>query len=202
MRTISPGHETVDTVAASPQSVTGRVNAANKVRKVRAGIKTCKSEMRETETVSYTKHCVIRHIKTWNENVMFDIFNVNNAVICEPVYGPLSPYIFTQHVTVIKACSWCFTLKSGWSIGDRLSDSDIEITELILRPRIKTQRYSDVHFHRSSVNQLFSTLPSKPKLLIDFLSDQQIISCPACPFQYCVFYSLGGSEFFLLSVMA
>ncbi|XP_061580382.1 olfactory receptor 52K1-like [Cololabis saira] len=41
-----------------------------------------------------------------------------------------------------------------------------------------------------------------PKLLIDFLSKQQIISYSACLFQYFLFYSLGGSEFLLLAAMA
>ncbi|XP_023268330.1 olfactory receptor 11A1-like [Seriola lalandi dorsalis] len=41
-----------------------------------------------------------------------------------------------------------------------------------------------------------------PKLLIDFLSEKQIISYSACLFQVFMFYSLGGSEFLLLSAMA
>ncbi|XP_044071818.1 olfactory receptor 11H2-like [Siniperca chuatsi] len=41
-----------------------------------------------------------------------------------------------------------------------------------------------------------------PKLLIDFLSEKQIISYSACLFQFFLYYSLGGSEFLLLSVMA
>ncbi|KAM9347078.1 olfactory receptor 11A1-like [Symphorus nematophorus] len=41
-----------------------------------------------------------------------------------------------------------------------------------------------------------------PKLLIDFLSEKQIISYSACLFQYFIFYSLSGSEFLLLSAMA
>ncbi|XP_031150955.1 olfactory receptor 4E1-like [Sander lucioperca] len=41
-----------------------------------------------------------------------------------------------------------------------------------------------------------------PKLLIDFLSEKQIISYSACLFQFQIFYSLGCSEFFLLSAMA
>nr|XP_040058147.1 olfactory receptor 10J4-like [Gasterosteus aculeatus aculeatus] len=48
---------------------------------------------------------------------------------------------------------------------------------------------------------LFSTV-IYPKLLIDFLSDEQIISYPACLFQWFSYYWLGGSDFFLLSVMA
>ncbi|XP_040912300.1 olfactory receptor 4N2-like [Toxotes jaculatrix] len=48
---------------------------------------------------------------------------------------------------------------------------------------------------------LFSTA-IYPKLLIDFLSEQQIISHPLCHVQYFIFYSLGGSEFLLLSAMA
>ncbi|XP_039672973.1 putative olfactory receptor 13C6 [Perca fluviatilis] len=41
-----------------------------------------------------------------------------------------------------------------------------------------------------------------PKLLIDFLSEKQIISYSACLFQFYIFYTFGGSEFLLLSVMA
>ncbi|XP_037542584.1 olfactory receptor 142-like [Nematolebias whitei] len=41
-----------------------------------------------------------------------------------------------------------------------------------------------------------------PKLLIDFLSDKQIVSYSACIFQFFMFYTLGGSEFILLAVMA
>ena len=48
---------------------------------------------------------------------------------------------------------------------------------------------------------LFSTAVY-PKLLIDLLSEKQIISYPACLFQFHMFYSLGGSEFLLLAAMA
>ncbi|XP_074514105.1 olfactory receptor 11A1-like [Sebastes fasciatus] len=48
---------------------------------------------------------------------------------------------------------------------------------------------------------LFSTT-IYPKLLIDFLSEKQIISYSACLFQFQVFYSFGGSEFLLLAVMS
>ncbi|XP_039673221.1 olfactory receptor 13C2-like [Perca fluviatilis] len=41
-----------------------------------------------------------------------------------------------------------------------------------------------------------------PKLLIDFLSEKQIISYSACLFQFYIYYSFGGSEFLLLSAMA
>ena len=48
---------------------------------------------------------------------------------------------------------------------------------------------------------LFST-SIYPKLLIDLLSEKQIISYSACLFQFFLFYSLSGSEFLLLSAMA
>ncbi|KAF3694359.1 Olfactory receptor 11H2 Olfactory receptor OR14-1 [Channa argus] len=48
---------------------------------------------------------------------------------------------------------------------------------------------------------LFST-NIYPKLLIDFLSEKQIISYSACLFQFHIFYSLGGSEFLLLTAMS
>uniref|UniRef100_A0A7N6AKM1 Olfactory receptor n=1 Tax=Anabas testudineus TaxID=64144 RepID=A0A7N6AKM1_ANATE len=41
-----------------------------------------------------------------------------------------------------------------------------------------------------------------PKLLIDFLSEKQIISYQACLVQYFMFYTLGSSEFLLLTAMA
>nr|XP_020444443.1 olfactory receptor 10A5-like [Monopterus albus] len=48
---------------------------------------------------------------------------------------------------------------------------------------------------------LFST-NIYPKLLIDFLSEKQIISHRACLVQFFMFYTLGFSEFLLLAVMA
>uniref|UniRef100_A0A4W6EMQ1 Olfactory receptor n=1 Tax=Lates calcarifer TaxID=8187 RepID=A0A4W6EMQ1_LATCA len=41
-----------------------------------------------------------------------------------------------------------------------------------------------------------------PKLLIDFLSEKQIISYSACLFQFYLCYTLSGSEFLLLAAMA
>ncbi|XP_078119096.1 olfactory receptor 5F1-like [Sander vitreus] len=41
-----------------------------------------------------------------------------------------------------------------------------------------------------------------PKLLIDFLSEKQIISYSACLFQFYIFYTFASSEFLLLSAMA
>ncbi|XP_067371965.1 olfactory receptor 11A1-like [Channa argus] len=48
---------------------------------------------------------------------------------------------------------------------------------------------------------LFST-NIYPKLLIDFLSEKQIISYSACLFQCFLFYTLSGSESLLLSIMS
>ncbi|KAM9342319.1 olfactory receptor 6N2-like [Pholidichthys leucotaenia] len=48
---------------------------------------------------------------------------------------------------------------------------------------------------------MFSTVVY-PKLFIDFLSERQVMSYEACLFQSFMFYSLGGSEFLLLSAMA
>ncbi|XP_031150912.1 olfactory receptor 2T27-like [Sander lucioperca] len=48
---------------------------------------------------------------------------------------------------------------------------------------------------------LFST-DIYPKLLIDFLSEKQVISYSACLFQCFLYYSLNGSEFLLLAVMS
>uniref|UniRef100_A0A8D0D1Z8 Olfactory receptor n=1 Tax=Sander lucioperca TaxID=283035 RepID=A0A8D0D1Z8_SANLU len=52
------------------------------------------------------------------------------------------------------------------------------------------------------INSVLYSTAIYPKLLIDFLSEKQIISYSACLFQWFVYYTLGGSEFFLLSVMA
>ncbi|XP_028992649.1 olfactory receptor 2T27-like [Betta splendens] len=41
-----------------------------------------------------------------------------------------------------------------------------------------------------------------PKLLMDFLSDTQVISHQACLLQFFLFYALAGSEFLLLAAMA
>ncbi|XP_036965912.1 olfactory receptor 11A1-like [Acanthopagrus latus] len=41
-----------------------------------------------------------------------------------------------------------------------------------------------------------------PKLLIDLLSNKQIITYSACLFQFFLYYALSGSEFLLLSAMA
>ncbi|XP_041858064.1 olfactory receptor 6N1-like [Melanotaenia boesemani] len=52
------------------------------------------------------------------------------------------------------------------------------------------------------INSVFWSTVIYPKLLVDFLSDTQVISYPACLLQFHMFYSLGGSEFLLLSAMA
>ncbi|XP_040913292.1 olfactory receptor 6N2-like [Toxotes jaculatrix] len=48
---------------------------------------------------------------------------------------------------------------------------------------------------------LFSTV-IYPKLFIDFISEKQIISYPACLLQWFIYYSLGASDFLLLAAMA
>nr|XP_046259645.1 olfactory receptor 11A1-like [Scatophagus argus] len=52
------------------------------------------------------------------------------------------------------------------------------------------------------INSLLYSTAIYPKLLIDFLSEKQIISYSACLFQWFIFYSLGGSEFLLLAAMS
>ncbi|KAM9347079.1 olfactory receptor 11A1-like [Symphorus nematophorus] len=52
------------------------------------------------------------------------------------------------------------------------------------------------------INSVLYSSAFYPKLLIDFLSEKQVISYPACLFQFFLYYSLGGSEFSLLSAMA
>ncbi|XP_034417859.1 olfactory receptor 2T2-like [Cyclopterus lumpus] len=52
------------------------------------------------------------------------------------------------------------------------------------------------------INSVLFSTAIYPKLLIDFLSEKQIISYSACLLQWFTYYSLLGSDFFLLSVMA
>uniref|UniRef100_A0A3P9JU38 Olfactory receptor n=1 Tax=Oryzias latipes TaxID=8090 RepID=A0A3P9JU38_ORYLA len=52
------------------------------------------------------------------------------------------------------------------------------------------------------LNSLLFSTNIYPKLLIDFLSDQQIISLSLCHLQSFIYYTLCGAEFFLLSAMA
>ncbi|TKS66759.1 Olfactory receptor 13C2 [Collichthys lucidus] len=52
------------------------------------------------------------------------------------------------------------------------------------------------------LNSVIFSTTIYPKLLIDFLSDKQIITYQACLVQFHMFYSLGGSEFLLLAAMA
>ncbi|KAM9851151.1 olfactory receptor 11A1-like [Aulostomus maculatus] len=52
------------------------------------------------------------------------------------------------------------------------------------------------------VNTIVFSTAIYPKMLIDFLSERQIISHPACLFQFFAYYSFGGSEFLLLAAMA
>ncbi|XP_028447273.1 olfactory receptor 11A1-like [Perca flavescens] len=52
------------------------------------------------------------------------------------------------------------------------------------------------------INSVLFSTAIYPKLLIDFLSEKQIISYSACLFQGFIYYTLASSEFLVLSVMA
>ncbi|XP_041663553.1 olfactory receptor 6N2-like [Cheilinus undulatus] len=52
------------------------------------------------------------------------------------------------------------------------------------------------------INSLLFSSSIYPKLLVDVLSEEQVISHPMCHFQFFMFYYLGSSEFLLLSAMA
>ncbi|KAM9346910.1 LOW QUALITY PROTEIN: olfactory receptor 6N2-like [Symphorus nematophorus] len=52
------------------------------------------------------------------------------------------------------------------------------------------------------INSVLYSTAIYPKLLIDFLSERQVISYSACLFQFLIFYSSGASEFLLLAAMA
>ncbi|XP_022595908.1 olfactory receptor 13C2-like [Seriola dumerili] len=52
------------------------------------------------------------------------------------------------------------------------------------------------------INSVLYSTNIYPKLLIDFLSEKQMISFQACLFQTYIYYTLAASEFLLLSAMA
>uniref|UniRef100_A0A3Q0SYG4 G-protein coupled receptors family 1 profile domain-containing protein n=1 Tax=Amphilophus citrinellus TaxID=61819 RepID=A0A3Q0SYG4_AMPCI len=52
------------------------------------------------------------------------------------------------------------------------------------------------------INSIFYSTTIYPKLLLDVLSEKQIISYTMCHFQLFLFYSSGGSQFLLLAAMA
>ncbi|XP_054471634.1 putative olfactory receptor 13C6 [Anoplopoma fimbria] len=52
------------------------------------------------------------------------------------------------------------------------------------------------------VNSIIYSTAVYPKLLVDFLSEKQIITYSACLFQFYLFYAVGSSEFLLLSAMS
>ncbi|XP_063744281.1 olfactory receptor 6N2-like [Eleginops maclovinus] len=52
------------------------------------------------------------------------------------------------------------------------------------------------------VNSVLFSCAIYPKLLLDFLSEKQVISYTACLIQYFLYYSLSGTEFFLLAAMS
>ncbi|XP_026150821.1 olfactory receptor 11A1-like [Mastacembelus armatus] len=52
------------------------------------------------------------------------------------------------------------------------------------------------------LNSVLLSTALYPKILFDVLSEKQIISYPACLFQWFIYFSLGYSEFLLLAAMA
>ncbi|KAK2840431.1 hypothetical protein Q5P01_014171 [Channa striata] len=52
------------------------------------------------------------------------------------------------------------------------------------------------------LNSVLYSTTMYPKLLIDFLSEKQIISYSACLFQFFLYYTLNSSEFLLLAAMS
>ncbi|XP_068186373.1 olfactory receptor 4N2-like [Antennarius striatus] len=89
--------------------------------------------------------------------------------------------IFTAYIFIV--CSNCTIVYLIWSHQNLHEPMYIFIAALL----INSVLYSTVIY---------------PKLLIDFLSEKQIISYSACVLQCFVFYSFGGSEFLLLLGMA
>ncbi|KAM6955112.1 olfactory receptor 10J5-like [Lycodopsis pacificus] len=52
------------------------------------------------------------------------------------------------------------------------------------------------------LNSIVYNTAMYPKMLSDFLSEEQLISYSACLFQFFVYYTLSASDFFLLSAMS
>ncbi|KAM9346788.1 olfactory receptor 11A1-like [Symphorus nematophorus] len=71
---------------------------------------------------------------------------------------------------------------------------------IVIHPNLHEPMY--IFIAALLINSVLYSSVIYPKLLIDFLSQRQIVSYPACLFQFFSFYTLGGSEFLLLSVMA
>nr|XP_020443926.1 olfactory receptor 11A1-like [Monopterus albus] len=89
--------------------------------------------------------------------------------------------VFTVYILII--CSNSIILYLIWNHQDLHEPMYIFIAALLL-------------------NSVLFTTNIYPKLLVDFLSEKQIISYQACLVQYFMFYSLVCSEFLLLAAMA
>nr|XP_046259654.1 olfactory receptor 6N2-like [Scatophagus argus] len=71
---------------------------------------------------------------------------------------------------------------------------------IVIRPNLHEPMY--IFIAALLFNSLLFSTVIYPKLLIDFLSQKQVISHPLCHFQFFMFYSLGGSDFLLLAAMS
>ncbi|XP_067372004.1 olfactory receptor 6N2-like [Channa argus] len=92
-------------------------------------------------------------------------------------------FVFIFIVYLLIICSNCTIVYLIWKHKDLHEPMYIFIAALLL-------------------NSVLHSTNIYPKLLIDFLSEKQIISLKACIVQYFMFYSLAGSEFLVLTAMA
>ncbi|XP_056283615.1 olfactory receptor 6N2-like [Pseudoliparis swirei] len=113
---------------------------------------------------------------------------VNGTYITLDGYVEVSKYrylyfvvIFTLYILII--CSNCTIVYLIWRHKNLHEPMYIFIAALL-------------------VNSIIYSTAMYPKLLLDVLSDKQIMPYSACLFQFYVFYTIGSSEFLLLSAMA
>ncbi|XP_056283628.1 olfactory receptor 6N2-like [Pseudoliparis swirei] len=113
---------------------------------------------------------------------------VNGTYITLDGYVEVSKYrylyfvvIFTLYILII--CSNCTIVYLIWRHKNLHEPMYIFIAALLL-------------------NSIIYSTAMYPKLLLDVLSDKQIMPYSACLFQFYVFYTIGSSEFLLLSAMA
>ncbi|XP_027146980.1 olfactory receptor 10AG1-like [Larimichthys crocea] len=90
-------------------------------------------------------------------------------------------FIFTAYILII-----CCNTTIVWLI--------------VIHPNLHEPMY--IFIAALLINSVLYSTTIYPKLLIDFLSDKQIITYSACLFQFFLFYTLGGAEFLLLAAMA
>ncbi|XP_028992654.1 olfactory receptor 6N2-like [Betta splendens] len=111
----------------------------------------------------------------------------NRTYIILSAHADLHKYRFCFRlvltVYVLILCSNCTVVYLIWKQPDLHEPMYVFIAALLL-------------------NSVLLSTNIYPKLLLDFLSDTQVISHQACLLQFLLFYSFGYSEFLLLAAMA